>query len=100
MTHHAKDHFYSRKAGLRLAFCQSTCALTVLAMGCSEGAPPPSGPELSVRVAPLDLADLAGACYRVEVFGVDAAGPFDDATRVWTREVCSDECGTSDGAIS
>ncbi len=100
MSHLATRHFNSRTADLRRAFCRSACAMTLLAMGCGEGAPQPSGPELSVRVAPLDLAGIAGACYRLDVFGVDDAGPFDDATRVWTRDVCSDDYGTSDGAIS
>jgi outer membrane protein assembly factor BamB len=75
------------------------CAL-LLTMGCGEGAAPASAPDLTVRVAPLDLPGIAGACYRLEVFGAGASGPFDEGTRVWARDVCSDDYGTQDGAIS
>lgn len=70
------------------------CLAGVAVSGCGKGE---RGPGFDIAVAPLELADVTDACYRVTVTN----GPGRSGEIVWQQDaVCADRYGNGFGAIS
>lgn len=80
----------------------SVSAALLAGLGCLEQSqPPPTGPSLSVTVAPLDLPNMSDACYGLTVFNlVPAPDPLDPDVEevVWTQaDLCASVYGANGG---
>ena len=74
--------------------------LLLAAPACMDNNTSPTGPRLTVAVAPLDLEGIADACYSVRVLNRPVSG-LGTAGTVWSRtNVCSVQFGNNSGDVT